>query len=154
MGCYKDGDFFSYFKENMNDLGLPVPEGVFDSYTTATANLTLLFASLKTLGSGATMGELVGATVGFEKLMVAGAVGATFYLGAAVGSVAVATGRSLGCGTRISDLFVLIQEHGMEFPNWDIFFQANPGILQPGHSSRKLLAVRGSHQPQSFEYRV
>ncbi len=154
MSCYKDGDFFRYFKENMNGLGLPVPEGVFDSYTTATANLSLLLASLHTLGTGATMSELVGATVGFEKLLVAGAVGATYYLGAAVGSVAVATGRSLSCGTRMSDLFVLIEKHDLQFRNWDIFFRANPGILEPGHPSRRLLAVRGRHQPQSFEYSV
>ncbi|MFC4258559.1 hypothetical protein ACFOZ5_05850 [Marinobacter lacisalsi] len=154
MGCYKDGDFHRYFKENMNDLGLPVPEGIFDSYTAATSNVTVLFAALKTLGSGATMGELVGATVGFEKLLVAGAVGASYYLGAAVGSVAVATGRSLSCGTRMSDLFALIEEHDMEFSNWDIFFQANPGIIQPGHPSRRMLAARGTHQPQSFEFSV
>jgi hypothetical protein len=45
MSCNDKGDFFRYFKENMNDLGLPVPEGVFDSYTQATANLSLLLAS-------------------------------------------------------------------------------------------------------------
>jgi hypothetical protein len=100
------------------------------------------------------MSELVGATVGFEKLLVAGAIGATYYLGAAVGSVAVATGRSFSCGTRMSDMFALIQKHDLKFPNWAIFFQANPGILQPGHPFRRMLATRGRYQPQSFEYNV
>lgn len=152
MACYRNGDFFRYFKENMNDLGLPVPEGVFDTYTMATANLSLLIAALHTLGKGATMAEVAGATLGFEKLMVAGAVGATYYTGAAVGSVAVATGRSLGCGSRISDLFVLIERESLQFPGWHLFYRTNPGIIEPEHPSRRVLAVRGRYHPNSFEY--
>ena len=143
MSCYRRGDFHRYFKENMNDLGLPVPDGVFDSYTTATANLSLLIASLHTLGKGATMAELAGATLGFEKLMVLGAVGATYYIGAAV-----------GCGSRISDLFVLIEREGLQFPDWHLFYRANPGITEPEHPSRRLLVARGLYHPNSFEYSI
>ncbi|MDX9839507.1 MAG: hypothetical protein RBT39_18250 [Azoarcus sp.] len=66
--CYTSGNFQKYFNENMNDLGLPVPSTLFDTYQTAVATASTLAGTLATLGKGATMGEVIGATVGLEKL--------------------------------------------------------------------------------------
>ena len=51
------------------------------------------------------MAEIAGATVALEKLAILSAVSASGYVGAVIGSIAVATGRTVGSGTRISDLF-------------------------------------------------
>ena len=42
--CYKSGDFKKYFDENMQELGLPVPSTLFDTYQTAVSTGTTLVA--------------------------------------------------------------------------------------------------------------
>ena len=88
--CYNTGDFKKYFDENMKALGAPVPTTLFDSFEKAIGTASILVGTLHTLGKGATMAELVGATVGVEKLMVAGAFGAAAYVGMIIGSIASA----------------------------------------------------------------
>ncbi len=149
--CYKSGDFFAYFKENMSDLGLPVPKGVFENLEDATAKIGLMASALATLGRGATVAELVGATVGLEKLLLVGAFSATAYVGAAIGSLAVATGRAFACGTRISDMFVFMHTNDLEFPGWHLFYQQHPEILDPNHPRRKDYMVRARATPNNFE---
>lgn len=111
LDCYKEGDFGRYFKENMNALGMPVPSGMFETYAQATATAGTIVGTLHTLGAGATAAELFGATVAAEKIMALAAIGAVAYVGAMVGSLAIATGRTLGCGSQISDMFVFIRQH-------------------------------------------
>jgi hypothetical protein len=113
--CYNSGDFKRYFNENMQELGLPVPSTLFDGYNTAIAHAMVMVETLRTLGKGATVAELIGATTGLEKLKVAATFGASAYVGAVIGSIAVASGRSLGCGSRISDLFVFTHQHNLKF---------------------------------------
>jgi len=74
--CYTSGDFKKYFNENMKELGMPVPTRLFDSYQTAIATAATMVAVLEKLGKGATIAELIGATAGLEKLMVAASFGA------------------------------------------------------------------------------
>jgi len=104
--CYKTGDFKKYFDQNMKELGLTVPSGLFDTSKKATETAILILGTLKLLGKGATMAEVAGATVALEKLAVLAALSAAGYVGAVIGSIAVATGRALGCGYKISDMFV------------------------------------------------
>ncbi len=131
LGCYNSGDFNKYFTENMNAVGLDVPSGLFASFEKATSTIGMLAGTLATLSKGATVGELVGATVGTEQLMVVGALGATFYVGACVGSLAVASGRSMSCGSSISDLFMLMSLHPeLQFDDWNGFFARNPEVLK------------------------
>jgi hypothetical protein len=99
----------------MKALGLPVPSTLFDTYQTAVATASTLVGALATLGKGATISELIGATVGLEKLVVAAAIGAAAYTGAVIGSIAVASGRFLGCGYRISDMFVFTHQNNLQF---------------------------------------
>ena len=90
----------------MKALGVPVPTTLFDSFEKAIGTASILVGTLHTPGKRATVAELVGATVGVEKLMLAGAFGAAAYVGMIIGSIAAASGRSLGCGSRIADMFV------------------------------------------------
>ena len=150
--CYKSGDFKKYFNENMKALGAPVPTTLFDSYQTAVGTATLLVGALSTLGKGATMAELVGATVGLEKLLVAGAFGAAAYTGMVIGSIAVASGRSLSCGSRISDMFVFTHQNNLQFKGWHAFYAHNPQVLDKSHAFRNSVGLRAKASPISFEY--
>lgn len=134
--CYSLGDFKKYFNENMNDLGLPVPQTLFDNFNAAVANAGLILEAIGTLGRSASMAEVIKATTGLEKLKVAASLGASFYAGAVVGSIAVASGRSLGCGYRISDMFVFLHQNDLQFEGWNAFYINNPEILDKSNRFR------------------
>jgi hypothetical protein len=69
--------FFKYFRENMQALGLPAPESLYANQGLVVGHVETLLAALKKFGRNATMGELIGATTGLEKLAVAHTVWAT-----------------------------------------------------------------------------
>ncbi|MFN3881815.1 MAG: hypothetical protein ACK4L8_10340 [Nitrincola lacisaponensis] len=141
-GCYSSGDFKKYFNENMKELGLPVPQTLFDSYSAAIANTGLILEAIRTLGKDATMGEVIKATTGLEKLKVAAAIGASYYVGAVIGSIAIASGRSLGCGYRISDLFVFLDQNNLKFKDWNKFYVKNPEIMDINDHSRSVYGIK------------
>ena len=150
--CYSPGDFKKYFTENMNALGAPIPTTLFDSYQTAVGTATLLVGALSGLGKGATIAELIGATIGLEKLLLAGAFGATAYTGIVIGSIAVASGRALSCGSRISDMFVFTHQNNLQFKGWHAFYFHNPQIFDKSHNFRNSVGMRAKASPLSFEY--
>lgn len=150
--CYNSGDFKKYFIENMEELGAPVPTTLFDSYQTAIATASLMVGALHTLGKGATVAELIGATVALEKLAVAAAFGAAAYTGIVIGSIAVASGRSLGCGARISDMFVLTEQNNLQFNGWHRFYTDNPKILDNTRPFRQSIGIQAKQSPSIFEY--
>ncbi|WP_321419234.1 hypothetical protein [uncultured Desulfobacter sp.] len=150
--CYNSGDFKKYFNENMKALGLPVPSTLFDTYQTAVATASTLVGTLATLGKGATIGELIGATVGLEKLAVAASFGAAAYTGAVIGSIAVAIGRVLGRGSRISDLFAFTHQNNLQFEGIAAFYTHNSQILNKEHTFRNSFGIRAKTSPSSFEY--
>jgi hypothetical protein len=152
MKCYNAVEFKEYFKENMEGLGLPVPSTLFDTYSTAVSTASTLVGTLATLGKGATMGELIGATIGLEKLAVAASVGAAAYTGAVIGSIAVASGRSIGCGSRIADVFVFANQNHLHFDGLTTFYRRNPQVLDDRLKFRQRFAVRAKQFPSSFEY--
>ncbi|WP_233217589.1 hypothetical protein [Trinickia dabaoshanensis] len=82
----------------MEALGLDVPTSWYGTQVTILTKLGAVVAAVDKLGKGATLAELVGATTLPEKLLVGGAVYASFYTGAAIGSAMVATGKYMGCG--------------------------------------------------------
>lgn len=148
--CNNSGDFKKYFNENMKDLGLPVPQTLFDNFNAAVANAGLILEALGTLGKGATMAEVIKATTGLERLKVAASLGASYYVGAVIGSIAVASGRSLGCGSRISDMFVFLHKNNLTFDGWNSFYVRNPEILDKNSRFRvayrsKALASNGAY---------
>ena len=117
-----------------------------------TGKCVLLLTAINQLGKAATMAEIAGATVALEKLAVLGAISAAGYVGAVIGSIAVATGRSLGCGYRISDMFVFLEHNNLKFNNWNVFYTHNPQILDKNHNFRNSFGMRCEQSSSTFEY--
>lgn len=100
-------EFYKYFKENMEALGLSAPDSLFGTLQTAIGTAATILTQVDKYGPRVTVGELVRGATRLEQLAYLGSVCAAFYLGAVIGSIAVATGRSLAGGTTITDvLFV------------------------------------------------
>lgn len=150
--CYSSGDFQKYFTKNMLALGLPVPTSLFDTYQTAIATATTLIGTLATLGKGATMADIIGATIGLEKLAVAASIGASAYVGAVICSIAVASGRSASCGTSIADFFTFMRRNSLTFKGASTFYASNPQILNTKIATTGVFGVRAKVSPLSFEY--
>lgn len=102
-------DFYKHFKENMDALGLPAPESLFGSAQLALGTASTLLGLVDKFGKKVTVMEMLGAGVRAEKLIVIGAMSASYYAGAVIGSIAVATGRSLAGGTSLSDVLLNAQ---------------------------------------------
>ena len=126
--------FYDHFNENMKTLGLPAPRSLFGTLTTATATIGAMVKLIQTYGTKATVAEMIGTlpgaaagagggTVGFasaasEGLFVLGALSAAFYVGACIGSLAVATGKSLSGGLSVVDCLTVATVHRIETPPW------------------------------------
>jgi len=111
----------------MEALGLPCPESLFGSVGAALSTLGSIIAALDKLGPKATMAQIVKGAVAVgaggpaitaagRVLLGAGAVLASYYVGACIGSLAVATGRSLSGGMSIADIFDCAKRHGIPTP--------------------------------------
>lgn len=143
MGTCGQQSFYDYFRENMEGLGLNVPSSLFYTQADAATLITALLTALKSFGKKATIAELVGATTGLEKLLVLGAMRASYYTGAAIGSFAIATGRYSACGASLSDLMFAVHQDGITFPAWlHSHFAQHPEILDKNHSARSVYAIR------------
>ena len=96
--------FYAYFKENMEGLGLPAPESLFSTVAAAVGTISAMVAVLEKYGENVTVAELVGTgSAASEYLLVVGACSAAFYVGACIGSLAVATGKKLSGGQNLFD---------------------------------------------------
>jgi hypothetical protein len=87
-------DFATAFQKNMTALGLPAPTRLFGTVQTATANATAPLDAFQSVGTGATLAAIIGATSGLEGLSVVGGLSAAFYVGAVVGSLVVTANAS------------------------------------------------------------
>ena len=88
--------FYQLFKENMEALHLPAPpESLAGSSVQAYGLIRALTEVVDKFGPAVTVSQLIGAGLLSEKLAYAGALGVAFYLGACIGSLAVATGEKL-----------------------------------------------------------
>ncbi len=146
--------FYFYFKENMEALGLPAPESLFETVSSATAAITALAAALKNYGPQATMGQLAKATVATGAASPAAAVIcdkgavfagclASFYVGACIGSLAVATGKSLSGGLSIVDIFDCAKSHDIPTPpSFQKTLISYPEICNAGLRNSARVAVR------------
>jgi hypothetical protein len=126
--------FYDYFSENMKALNLPAPESLFGTLTAATASIGSMVKFVQNYGTRTTVAEMIitlpgavagagGGVVGFataasEGLLVVGALSAAYYVGACIGSLAVATGRSFSGGLSIADCLSTAALHGIETPQW------------------------------------
>ena len=124
-------EFYKYFKENMEGLGLPAPETLFGSVQAAVANATVILSQIDKFGKSVTVGELIGAGTRLEGLGVIAACSAAFYVGAVIGSIAVATGRSLSGGTSLSDVIFTATRYNLNRPWLISSLHRWPGIYNP-----------------------
>lgn len=135
-------DFYRYFKENMDSLGLPAPETLFGSVQAAVANATVILGQIDKFGKSVTISELIGAGTKLEKLATVGACSASFYLGAVIGSIAVATGRSLSGGASIADALFTASMYNLNRPWLVATFQRFPGLYDTKTVARSLYRYR------------
>ncbi|SHN44844.1 hypothetical protein SAMN05192549_1282 [Duganella sacchari] len=109
-------DFYKYFKENMDALGLPAPESLFGNMQLALGAASTLVGLVEKFGKKVTVMEMVGAGIRGEKLAVVAAMSASIYVGAVIGSIAVATGRSLAGGLSLADVLLNAQMNHLHRP--------------------------------------
>ncbi|CAH2907494.1 MAG: hypothetical protein PPHEMADM_0011 [uncultured Paraburkholderia sp.] len=141
------GDFRKAFQQNMTALGLPVPSSLFGSIQAAASNVATMLSALKTLGPGATVGELIGATTALEALSVVGALSASFYVGACIGSLIVAANEAMKCttSTAATTARAAATRLGVVIPDTMLaFIQRHPEVIidSPSHRGYAFLASR------------
>ncbi|RDU96671.1 hypothetical protein [Trinickia dinghuensis] len=130
--------FSKAFHDNMRSLGLDAPTGLFSSLQTALGTMTTMLGALKALGPDATVKELIGATTALEKLGAVGAMAVSYYVGAALGSMIVATEAVKACSdtyrnspaARYRAVGRWIASRGLVVPmDIQIFMQRHPEVL-------------------------
>lgn len=131
-------EFYKYFKENMDALGLAAPETLFANATTAIATATALATQVDKFGKGVTVMEVIGAGTRLEKLAVVGACSAAYYAGAVVGSIAVALGRTLAGGTSLADVLLTARKNDLDRDWLRTCIHMHPGIYIADHPGRAL----------------
>ena len=131
-------NFYQYFKENMEDLGLTAPpESLFGTQQLAISTISAIVAFIDKFGTKVTVMEMVRAGTELEQLTLVGALGASYYAGAAIGSLAVATGRTISGGTSLGDVLFEASRWGFDRPWLTALFHRRPGIYDPNVSGRK-----------------
>lgn len=141
------GDFGKAFSANMGALGLPAPGSLFGSIQAAASNIATMLGVLKTLGPGATVAELMGATTALEALSVVGALSASFYVGACIGSLVVAANSAMKCssGTAAATAQATAGRAGLVIPQTMLaFIQRHPEVMidSPSRGNYAFLASR------------
>lgn len=130
--------FYIYFKENMDALNLPAPENLFGNLQSAIATATAILAQIDKYGKKVTIVELARAGTRLEQLVFLGSCCAAYYAGAVIGSIAVATGRSLAGGTTIADVLFLAISNEINRPWLISVLQQCPGIYNPQVTARHI----------------
>lgn len=142
--------FSKAFQDNMRALRLDAPTSLFSSLQTAVGTLTTMLGALKALGPDATVAELVGATTTLEKLGAVGAMAASYYVGATLGSLIVATESVKACddpyrnspAARYRAVARWIASRGLLVPmDIQFFIQRHPEVLVDA-PTRKSYAIR------------
>lgn len=129
-------DFYVYFKENMDSLGLPAPESLFGTMQAALGNAAAILSQIDKFGTEVTLGEIIGAGTRMEALAVVASCTAAFYVGAVIGSIAVASGRSLADGASLSDVLFIAKRNGVDRPWLAATLRRRPGIYDVRVSCR------------------
>lgn len=139
-------NFYQHFADNMKALNLPAPESLFGTLTTATGSIGAMVKYIQTFGTKATVREMFmtlpgavsgagGGAVGFataasEALLVVGAVSAAYYIGACLGSLAVATKRTVIKEVSVAECLSTAVANGIETPQWLLYtLTSYPSLL-------------------------
>jgi hypothetical protein len=104
ISCHFDSSFYIAFRNNMQALGLPVPKSWFSSIGTAIATIKAINHAIKINGPEMPISYIVrgipalASSIAVSELLAPiEAVTASFYLGACIGSLGVATHKTLNC---------------------------------------------------------
>jgi hypothetical protein len=131
-------DFYQYFKENMEALNLAPPaESLFATQALAVATINTFVAFVDKFGTRVTVLDVIYAGKRLEQLSVVGTMGAAYYTGALIGSLAVATGRTLSGGTSLADVLFEASKWKLNRPWLRSLLHQNPGIYDPRVRGRK-----------------
>jgi hypothetical protein len=133
-------EFYDYFKENMESLGLTAPPAsLYGTQALAISTISTILAYIDKFGTKVTVRELAGAGTRLERLTVLGALGASYYVGAIIGSLAVATGRTMSGGTSLADVLFEASKQGWNRPWLTSLFHRRPGLYDSSLSGRKFI---------------
>jgi hypothetical protein len=135
-------EFYQYFRQNMQSLGLPAPESLFGNLQTALANAATFIAHIDKFGRRITVGEMLGAGLRAEKLGMIATLSASFYVGAVIGSIAVATGRAISGGVSLADVLWDIRCNGLYRPWLADTMRRNPEIFETTRIGRNIYRTR------------
>ncbi|MDB5937209.1 MAG: hypothetical protein JWQ01_4553 [Massilia sp.] len=138
-------DFYQSFRENMEGVGLPAPQGLFGSFSAAVGNAAAILGQIDKFGKAVTIGEIMGAGTRLEGLTGISGCAAAYYAGAVIGSLAVASAASPTAGTSLADVLFTAKKNKLD-RKW------LPATLQrwPGVYDQKLVASRNKLRSASF----
>lgn len=151
-----DSEFYKKFAANMQAMGLPAPQSLFGTLSTAMASTAAIAGAIAKVGSEATLAELLytfpaaGGTAVLagaigEICAVGGALLASFYVGACIGSIVAAAidvygVKIIGTLTRwVSELTAVLDQDVAEF--FDETLEDNPELAQVRTASDQLWAM-------------
>ena len=138
--------FYRYFQENMSALGLTAPDSLFGTQQTALGTITTLLTYIDKFGTRVTVGEMIAAGTKLETLATVGAYQVAYYAGAAIGSLAVATGRTLSGGTSLGDVLYEISKSGFRRPWLVTLLHLRPAIYDRSVANRRLYGRIGANK--------
>jgi hypothetical protein len=120
----------------MDTLGLgPVPKSLFETQQVAIGTLATITTAIKTMGAGATVGEILGASMSWEIPVVLAGLSAAAYGGGIAGSLLVAESKDLFCGNDLFDAIRLLKKWGVD-SFWSDQLAKHPEVYQQGHPGR------------------
>lgn len=156
MACESFG---FYFNENLRAMGLQAWDDIPTTKNAIVAEVAALATALRTLGKGATVAELVGATTAIDLAALALGGYASFYVGACIGSAFVATvkyenchnanRRGLGGQMRrrirlrqhsAEDVLTFMQVHGLYSDDAASILRSYPAIYNDDIGGKRKLA--------------
>ena len=117
--CNSDNGLFGqYIDDNMSSLNLPMPSTVFETVGSMTAVATAIAEVIEISGTSISLYQALQKINSAKRaLSVSAGISASYYLGALIGSMAVATGRCLSNGATITDALWTAREMGI-FGSW------------------------------------
>ncbi|MES2757391.1 MAG: hypothetical protein V4693_08440 [Pseudomonadota bacterium] len=65
-------DFYQGFRQNMEGVGLPAPQGLFGTFQMAVGSTATLLGQIDKFGKSATIGEIIGGGTRLEGLAAIG----------------------------------------------------------------------------------
>ena len=130
MSCYETGDFVKYWEENMNALDLWVPSTSYEAAGGITGSIGLVASVVETNASISVIEAFTRAKISVVATRL-GALYASYWTGAAIGSIAVATGRSMSCGASIADALWIARDQFKIYGSWlEAEFIKHPELLR------------------------